>query len=178
MVSYNVPYSILECLKEPWGQLFKSPINFNLINDEIKKSNLIVTVGDASAETITSSGISPDIFIVDSLEKREKRNIPQLFYNTELNAVNPPSTITDQSLHAINSALTAKKPVRILIEGEEDLLSLLVIGSYPENTLLFYGQPNEGLVMVNVSHKKKEALSILKTLGITISGDENNVNRN
>ena len=106
MVSYNVPYSILECLKEPWGQLFKSPINFNLINDEIKKSNLIVTVGDASAETINSSGISPDIFIVDSLEKREKRNIPQLFYNTELNAVNPPSTITDQSLHAINSALT------------------------------------------------------------------------
>ena len=169
MISYNVPYSILECLKEPWGQLFKSPINFNLIDDEIKKSNLIVTVGDASAETITSSGISPDIFIVDSLEKREKRNIPQLFYNTELNAVNPPSTITDQSLHAINSALTAKKPVRILIEGEEDLLSLLVIASYPNDTLLFYGQPNEGLVMVNISNKKKDALSILKNIGITIS---------
>ena len=171
MISYSVPYSILECLKEPWGQLFKSPLNFNLIHNEIEKSKLIVTVGDASTETIASSGTSPDIFIVDALEKREKRDIPQLFYNTGLNAINPPSTITTQTLDALNTALTATKPVRILIEGEDDLLSLLVIASYPENTLLFYGQPNKGLVMVNVSQKKKEALLILKTLGITISNN-------
>jgi len=169
LISYSVPYSILECLKEPWGQLFKLPIDFNTIHTEIKKSKIIVTVGDASTETINSFGISPDIFIVDSLEKREKRIVPQLFHNTALEAINPPSTITDQSLNALNIALTAQKPVRILIEGEEDLLSLLVIASYPNDTLLFYGQPNEGLVMVNISNKKKEALSILKNIGITIS---------
>ena len=42
-------------------------------------------------------------------------------------------------------------PVRISVNGEEDLLVIPVCVYAPENAIVMYGQPNEGLVIVKIT---------------------------
>jgi uncharacterized protein (UPF0218 family) len=50
----------------------------------------------------------------------------------------------------------------ILVEGEEDLLALPSIVESPDNSLVLYGQPSQGLVVVDTnSMVRKEAGLIL-----------------
>ena len=44
-----------------------------------------------------------------------------------------------------------KSPVRISVNGEEDLLVIPVCIYAPENAIILYGQPNEGLVIVKIT---------------------------
>jgi uncharacterized protein (UPF0218 family) len=43
-----------------------------------------------------------------------------------------------------------KSPVRIFVNGEEDLLVLPVCIHAPDNAVVMYGQPHEGLVIVKI----------------------------
>jgi hypothetical protein len=43
-----------------------------------------------------------------------------------------------------------------VVEGEEDLLTLVAVVEAPENSLVVYGQPREGLVVVKVDEKIKK----------------------
>jgi hypothetical protein len=42
-------------------------------------------------------------------------------------------------------------PVRIVVNGEEDLLVIPVCVHAPDNSIVLYGQPNEGLVVVEIT---------------------------
>ncbi|MDG7054637.1 MAG: GTP-dependent dephospho-CoA kinase family protein, partial [Nitrososphaerota archaeon] len=73
--------------------------------------------------------------------------------------------ITEQSIEIIEQAITSKPPVRIIVDGEEDLLVIPVCIYAPENTIIMYGQPNEGLVVVTVNEEiKKKTKSILEAM--------------
>jgi hypothetical protein len=54
-------------------------------------------------------------------------------------------------MQVIQKAFSSEPPVRITVDGEEDLLVLPVCMSAPENSVVLYGQPNEGLVLVHVT---------------------------
>ena len=78
---------------------------------------------------------------------------------------NPPGTITEEAIVAIKEALESPKHVHILVDGEEDLLVLIAVFYAPEKSLVVYGQPYEGIVVVKVtSEKKAEAAEILKAM--------------
>jgi uncharacterized protein (UPF0218 family) len=54
---------------------------------------------------------------------------------------------------------------RRLVEGEEDLLTLIAIMEAPNNSIIVYGQPYEGIVAVKVTQEKKTEISeILKAM--------------
>ncbi|HOP09469.1 MAG TPA: DUF359 domain-containing protein, partial [Candidatus Methanofastidiosa archaeon] len=54
---------------------------------------------------------------------------------------------------------------KIFIDGEEDLATLPAIFFAPEGAIVVYGQPDEGIVIVNVTdEKKKEVYSILSRM--------------
>ena len=96
--------------------------------------------------------IKPQIQIVDGLEKRNKRTVPiDDTVNTNLSCRNPPGEITDESIQVIQKAFSSEPPVRIIIDGEEDLLVIPVCIHAPENSIVMYGQPNEGLVIVTIT---------------------------
>ena len=60
-----------------------------------------------------------------------------------------------------------------LVEGEEDLLTLLITAIFPINTMIFYGQPNKGLVIVKIdNYLRKYANKLLNEIGIE---DYNNI---
>jgi hypothetical protein len=44
---------------------------------------------------------------------------------------------------------------RIIVEGEEDLAVIPLICLLPENSLVVYGQPDEGVVAIRVTEDKK-----------------------
>lgn len=82
----------------------------------------------------------------------------------ELNVDNPPSEITSQSIELIKKAFTMQPPVRINVTGEEDLLVIPVCIFAPENAIVLYGQPNEGLVLVKITTKIRHKIQTLLDL--------------
>jgi hypothetical protein len=46
----------------------------------------------------------------------------------------------------------------VVVDGEEDLLTLVAVLHAPEKSLVVYGQPQEGIVVVRVTKQKKEMI--------------------
>ena len=147
----KLPDSLRDQMKIPLGILL--PEN-QTTKDEIKKhlseNSYIITVGDRTTEKMINFDLIPSLQIIDGQEKREKREPPKLENATELTVDNPAAEITPQSISAIKKAFSMKSPVRIFVNGEEDLLVLPVCIHAPDNAVVMYGQPHEGLVIVKI----------------------------
>jgi hypothetical protein len=63
------------------------------------------------------------------------------------------------------NALRGVQSVKMVIEGEEDLLTLPAILYAANDSFVIYGQPYEGIVIVKATPtKKKEIQAILKSM--------------
>ena len=149
----NLPESLREELKIPLGVLLPDK---ETTKENIEKfftpDSYIITVGDRTTEKMIDFGLVPSLQIIDNLEKRTKRESPKLQENTtELFVDNPPAEITLQSIDLIKNAFLSTSPVRIIVNGEEDLLVIPVCIYAPQNAVVFYGQPDEGLVIVEIT---------------------------
>lgn len=69
---------------------------------------------------------------------------------------NPPGTITDQAWSAIEKASNSCRRTKIHVDGEEDLLALVAILTVPLNSIVLYGQPLQGVVVVRVTTEIRE----------------------
>ena len=149
----QLPDDLRDQLKNPLGNLISDndPNKENIIK-KISTESIIITVGDRTTENLLQLDIKPQIQIVDGLEKRNKRTVPiDDTVNTNLSCRNPPGEITDESIEVIQKAFSSEPPVRIIVDGEEDLLVIPVCIHAPENSIVMYGQPNEGLVVVTIT---------------------------
>jgi len=142
-----------------------SSVTKSSISDKIPKDALVITVGDATTEKMLSFGLTPSLQIVDALEKRNKRDLPVGTTETVLTCTNPAAEITEESISVIRKALSMAFPVRIVVDGEEDLLVLPVAVYAPDNSVILYGQPNEGLVLVHLTEEvRNRAKSIMNSM--------------
>ncbi len=149
----QLPDDLRDQLKNPLGNLISDndPNKENIIK-KISTESIIITVGDRTTENLLQLDIKPQIQIVDGLEKRSKRTVPtDDSVNKNLSCRNPPGEITDESIQVIQKAFSSEPPVRIIVDGEEDLLVIPVCIHAPENSIVMYGQPNEGLVIVTIT---------------------------
>ena len=154
----KLPENLREDLKIPLGDLINDiDVNNKNIQTKINPKSIIITVGDKTTENIINLGIRPQIQIIDGLEKRNQRDIPlDDKINTVLTCKNPPGEITQESIQTIQKAFSSDPPIRIIVDGEEDLLVIPVCIAAPENSVVMYGQPNEGLVIVHVTPEIRE----------------------
>ncbi len=153
----HLPENLRESLKRPMGILLRDyeATKENILKN-IPKGAFLITVGDATTEKMIKFGLEPSLQIIDLLEKRHKREEPQGRVRTTLHCKNPPAEITGESIDVIKKAFKEVAPVRIVVSGEEDLLVLPVVLHASENSVVMYGQPNEGLVIVTVNQKIKD----------------------
>jgi uncharacterized protein (UPF0218 family) len=152
-------------MKIPLGILIpENHTQKNEIQKFIPENSYIITVGDRTTEKMIDFGLIPSLQIIDGQEKREKREPPKLENATELTVDNPAAEITSQSISVIKKAFDMKSPVRIFVNGEEDLLVLPVCIHAPENAVVMYGQPHEGLVIVKVSPEIRNKVQTLLDL--------------
>jgi len=162
----RLPENLRDSLKKPLGILIPDyEVTRSSVSSKIPKDAFVITVGDATTEKMISFGLSPSLQIVDSLEKRNKRDLPGGYVKTILECTNPAAEITDQSVSIIKQAFGMATPVRIIVSGEEDLLVLPVAIFAPDNSVILYGQPNEGLVLVQVTEEvRNKAKSIMSLM--------------
>ena len=149
----QLPDDLRDQLKNPLGNLVSDndPNKENIIKKNSTES-IIITVGDRTTENMLQLGLKPQIQIIDGLEKRNKRIVPtDDTIITKLSCKNPPGEITDESIQVIQKAFSSEPPVRVIVDGEEDLLVIPVCIHAPENSIVMYGQPNEGLVIVTIT---------------------------
>jgi len=117
----------------------------------------LVSVGDQCASDLIDAGLAPDILIFDFKIKRVE--IPQEMKKklaphakTAYVVLSAAGTVSDELEIAIVRALEEGKGA-VLVVGEDDLSSLLVM-AHAEGGTLVYGQPNEGAVVVPLGGKK------------------------
>ncbi|MBT5201570.1 MAG: GTP-dependent dephospho-CoA kinase family protein [Thaumarchaeota archaeon] len=148
----KLPNSLRDQFKNPLGVLLPENIaDKKHILEFLSDNSYIITVGDRTTEKMIDFDLIPSLQIIDGVEKRQKRELPKLENTTELTVDNPATEITSQSIDVIKQAFTLQSPVRMVVNGEEDLLVIPVCIHAPDNAVVLYGQPNEGLVIVKIT---------------------------
>lgn len=165
-------------LKKPFGELIKQEeISKQKINSLVKDSKVLITVGDATTEKIISFGLTPDLSIIDCVERRIRRTeskileLKTFFLTTtkfkQYQCKNPKGTITREAYITIKKILMKGEQALIVIDGEEDMLALAVFALAPLDSVVFYGQPLEGLVSVKINDKiKNKSRNLLQSIGV------------
>ena len=147
--------------KKPLGKLYP---NFEDAIPDIKKADFLISVGDQTTKNLKDNDLTPHLGIIDNRIQR-KDHSHDLIQNNILEANNPAGTITDDLWETIESAINSIKKDgikrQIIVKGEEDLAVLPCILIAPEDTIILYGQPNEGVVYVKVSDVQDKAEKLM-----------------
>jgi hypothetical protein len=123
----------------------------------------IITVGDATTQRLISFGITPDIAVTDGMERRSRLDHTINYRAIEMVCSNPAGMISEEAVRVLRSALEASSPSRVKVQGEEDLLALPLFALAPKGSAVLYGQPLEGIVLVNITEEKQaQAKDIMK----------------
>lgn len=152
---------VIAKLKIPLGTLYPA---FEDALDEITSAKFLISAGDETFRNLLTHDVLPDVGIIDNLIQRKNHDYDLLAIENVLKANNPPGTITDDLWETIDSAIKLAGEgdnQLIIVDGEEDLAVLPCILLAPDDSVVLYGQPNEGLVVLNVSSLRTEALELL-----------------
>lgn len=155
MKIYQINEKIRARLKQPLGKLVVGNPNetMSYLKRELakKKPIKLFAIGDCVTSNLIKFGIEADLYVVDNKIMRKKIQPISLEKIKTIKVKNPPGTITLEAFEAIRKGSSSLSVMRILVDGEEDLLTLPAIKFAPMGTLILYGQPRIGIVMVKVT---------------------------
>ena len=165
---YRLPERMRPRLAEPLGRVFAAnEVEGEEFRGLAKAAPMVITVGDRVTETLESVGRTPDIHVVDGVERRGRRELPRAPFARLVKVRNPAGTITLAAIEGMRKAFGGEKPVRVLVDGEEDLIAMLAIAMAPVSAVVFYGQPRVGVVAVKSDAvAKSRNRAILGEMGI------------
>ena len=165
---YTLPQELRAKLATPLGRVFSGEDTSSPAFESVLRSaTMIVTVGDRVTETLWERGRVPDLQIIDAVERRVKRKPPDVPFSRLLKVKNPAGTISRAAIDGVRRAIDGDKPVRVQVDGEEDLMAMLAIAMAPESAAIFYGQPGIGVVLVRANARSKSrSRETLRKMGI------------
>jgi len=114
----------------------------------------VTTVGDIVSRETLATGIQVNLRILDQMTLRKRIDPIKIKAERTYRVSNPPGVITKEAWDTIKEALKDREAV-IFVEGEEDLLAIPAILESPDNAIIVYGQPSQGLVIVTASPDMK-----------------------
>ena len=158
-----------ERLNEKIRSKLKKPFS-KIKHQSLLNKGKIITIGDISTSTTIKAKKLPNLAVVDFLVHREKKfsSLQELGYannNPDLIVKNTPGQISKELIGAIDKCLKNKtKGQVILVDGEEDLAFIPALLLAPLGYKVLYGQPNKGLVAVDVIPEAKDKLCSLLNL--------------
>jgi uncharacterized protein (UPF0218 family) len=156
-------------LKQPLGTLIRGSFldTMKRLKKMAEQENptSIISVGDTVSKNLAKNGFTPKLYIIDNKCMRRSTKPVKLPVDRTVYVTNPRGTITDEAEKAVEAALKESEHAKIVVKGEEDLLTLIAIAYAPEDSYVIYGQPHEGIVVVKVTpEKKSEIASILESM--------------
>jgi len=154
--------------KHPYGILIRSKNAFKeeFLIKALRSASKTAFVGDYVTVNALSESIIPTIALIDG---KTRRHDP-ISYNKIIKefkkvyeVVNPPGTISEQAVLILEKIIyNNEERVLIVVEGEEDLLVLPLITLLPLNSVIVYGQPGSGAVLLIVD-------DLLKKISLNLS---------
>jgi GTP-dependent dephospho-CoA kinase len=143
-------------LKRPFGTLVpENEITKQKILSMLEGAKKIIAVGDATTERLISFNITPDIAVIDGIERRSLRGRSINYQANQMICINPAGTISKEAVRVLQIALETSSPVIVKVQGEEDMLALPLFTMAPKGSVILYGQPLEGMVLVNITEEKQ-----------------------
>ena len=152
-----LPVSLRGNLKEPLGELYRGEPSETIERLRCfltKKPPFFASVGDFVTKNIITAGLEPDVIIIDGKTLRKEVQIFEHNLEKQI-VVNPAATITAKAWNTIINAIKLKRRLAIVVEGEEDLLVLPLMAEAPKDSVIVYGQPYEGLVVITVTNERQ-----------------------
>lgn len=132
-------------------QFFSQPQGEIVDQPKSQDSTLICVVGDHSLEKFIKNKWPYDLAVYDLKEQRQiVKSSTLINLNPDITVKNPAGSI---SLELIQ-ALTVHK--LIFVEGEEDLAAVALMLLLSLGSKIYYGQPNQGLIQMEITEEKKD----------------------
>ena len=164
MILFKPTPADLPRLKEPFGTLFAGGPDKSMLalGQFIKRHrpSRTTAVGDVVSKATFAAGIPVNLRIIDKMSMRKPAVPFKLSARKTYTVKNPAGTITQESWDAIRRAMK-EDDVLIVVGGEEDLLTLPCIVESPDDSLVLYGQPSRGLVVVETTPAAKEEARLI-----------------
>jgi uncharacterized protein (UPF0218 family) len=179
---YLLPDALRRELAGAFGPIVQSSGLVAALGD----ADIVLAVGDVVSLTLKTLGVTPRLFVCDY---QTQRGLPgkgparaaaakdaaneKTLYELELGSWgelafrvrNPAASITREAWDAIRLGLQHDEgPVRVVVEGEEDLLGIPCFLEAPIGSIVLYGMPDQGVVVVRVdaAFKAKTAALLAK----------------
>lgn len=138
--------------------------------EAMNKPAKIISIGDVTTYYLLKANVVPDMCLIDDMTMRlpvdetVKQGTAHRSFK-EVTVKNPPGVVTRELIDAIKDNMSANIPVKIFVEGEEDLAVIPACIYAPVGSVVIYGQPHEGVVVVKVTEeKKRETLSLISQM--------------
>jgi len=120
---------------------------------EAEEPPMWAAVGDYVTANIFKAGLRPDIAVVDHRVMRE--DVEPFELGDSVEVANPPGTLSAEAQRALSEAISFNKRLGVVVEGEEDLLVLPLMAWMPVGSVVVYGQPREGMVVVTLTEERR-----------------------
>jgi len=145
-MSLRLPEGMRGELKEPMGD----------VSTDVEKGRLgegrVFAVGDMVTYHLLEAGVTPDVAVVDGRTEREEVDDEVIECRGEMRVEarveNAAGTVSRGLVEALREAYDEGGLVEV--EGEEDLAVLPVVALADGGDVVLYGQPDEGMVYVDV----------------------------
>ena len=148
-----------ERLRRPLGKLIRGePEQVFKCVSELLGDRKLITVGDVVTANALRAGLKPWAAVIDGRAMRKPAEASELArgpWSKRLRLVNHPGTISEDAWSTVGTAVREGDTL-VLVEGEEDLLALVAVLCAPEGAVVLYGQPGEGVVLVEVNAMMKQ----------------------
>ncbi|MFB6146882.1 MAG: GTP-dependent dephospho-CoA kinase family protein [Halobacteriaceae archaeon] len=163
----RLPASEREAFAEPMGPVYDDvDVLFAALGaDACPDDASLITVGDAVTAALVRADRPPDLAVVDG---RTQRSPVDEATAAAVDAVearvetvpNPAGTISAPLVAALGDALAAIRrgggPRIVRVEGEEDLATVPAVLAARSGSVVLYGQPGEGIVLVAVDARTRD----------------------
>lgn len=165
MKDLTLPPELRDFFKRPFGELLRGEgLQPAEAAKRLLKGERVVAIGDVTYRNLLAVGVRPSLAVIDLKTKRAQGAEPPLGEGQVAKVANPPGMITEALWTGIKEGLLKDGSI-VLVDGEEDLAVLPCILEAELDTVVLYGQPNEGIVFIRVTQEKKEDVaSILKLI--------------
>jgi len=159
-----------ENLREPIGELVTGrdhdevTLRLKRMIEGIKPP-IVIAVGDYISSKLYQHNVKVDIYIIDGKIERIEKPVDLVFLENIVESINEPGTISPSSARILHELIHSPEawPIILKIDGEEDLLALSAILSSPDNSVVVYGQPKKGAVLVRVDEPiRRKMINIIQ----------------
>ena len=153
-----MPDAMRSELGVPFGTVLKDGNTESIIRGDHELT--VISVGDKTTKRLVENGLVPTLVIIDMQVERQPYIWEKVLWDKlpkkQQEFVSGPGYIATTVVEALERWAKKPTPMLYVIDGEEDLLVLPVICHAPNGAVVYYGQPNIGMVRVVVTETTKK----------------------